>query len=179
MRTILGVLFFAVIIGMGWYINDRQNKVIEFNERIVDLLTKTSGYFDDYTYHLDKYYEGAEVDLAQMKIELNKLGKNADSVMAAAKQVAVPDHPQCREFYAASMKYLEYNNDITAAYDDIITYIASHNPGTENDFAAVDTIMEPIINTDDTLFLEVTATQEDMAKKFDFDLKSNGRYLYP
>ncbi len=171
MRTILGVILLVVIIGAGWYIYDRQNKVIAFNDHIVDLMTQTNTYFDGYINHLDKYYEGKTIDIAQMKTELDKLGKNTDSVMTTAKQIAVPDHPECREFYSAFTKYLEYNSYIVTAYGAVMDYIESHNPGTENDFVEVGTILDPFISGDDALFQEIATTQEQMAKKFDFRLE--------
>ncbi|MBM2830529.1 MAG: hypothetical protein HW411_1319 [Gammaproteobacteria bacterium] len=148
MRTILGVIFFAAIIGAGWYINDRQNKVLEFNDRIVELLTQTNNYFDGYVTHLDKYYAGNEIDAVQMRTELDKLGKNAGSAMVAARQITVPDRQECR-----------------------MDYIDTHNPGTENNFLAIDKILEPFITGDDALFQEIVITQEEMAEKFDFELK--------
>jgi len=171
MRTVFSIIFFAAIIGAGWYVNDRQNKVIEFNDRIVELLTQTNNYFDGYITHLDKYYAGNEIDAVQMRTELDKLGKNAGSAMVAAGQITVPDHQECRKFHNVYIKYLEYNNEIITAYGTVMDYIATHNPGTENNFLAIEKILGPFITGDDTLFQEIVITQVELAEKFDFELK--------
>lgn len=173
MRILFGVVLFVVIIGAGWYLYDRQNKVIEFNERIVELMVEINTYFDGYINHLDKYHEGEEVDTVQMRTELNNLRLNSESAMTRVQQIAVPDDPECKEFYSAFTKYLEYNSKIIAAYDTVTNYIESHNPGTEEDFIEIDIILDPFIAGDDSLFQEIVTTQEDMAEKFDFELQSS------
>lgn len=153
-----------------WYWGNIQDEVISYNDGVIDLLDEANLHYEGYLNHLNKYYDGETVDIEKMREALAVLDSSHRNVIIKTGQVNIPDHEECNLFHQAFIKYLDNSSEIIARYDEVTSYIESHNPGTEVDIE-VDLAINPLLEKDNELFAGITDAQNVMAKKFDFDLE--------
>lgn len=153
-----------------WYWGNIQDEVISYNDGVIDLLDEANLHYEGYLNHLNKYYDGETVDIEKMREALAVLDSSHRNVIIKTGQVNIPDHEECNLFHQAFIKYLDNSSEIIARYDEVTSYIESHNPGTEVDIE-VDLAINPLLEKDNELFAGITDAQNVMDKKFDFDLE--------
>ena len=144
--------------------------MISYNDGVIDLLDEANLHYEGYLNHLNKYYDGETVDIEKMREALAVLDSSHRNVIIKTGQVNIPDHEECNLFHQAFIKYLDNSSEIIARYDEVTSYIESHNPGTEVDIE-IDLAINPLLEKDNELFAGITDAQNVMAKKFDFDLE--------
>jgi hypothetical protein len=167
--VIIGVVVLGVS-GYRFFFVD-SDEVRGFNDALVDMVSASDAKFQPFTQHLDQYYEGTQVDVQAMTQARDGLEQSVAADRNALQGYEVPDDELCKEFHGVCLSYVENSWQISQKYKDAIDYISQHNPGTKDDFAVIDTMLEELLTRDNSIFDQAAACQGRMADKFDFDVK--------
>ena len=171
MKNLLWIIIVAVSVVWFWYWGNVQDEVIAYNDGVIDLLDEDNFPYEGYLNHLNIYYEGETVDIAEMRAALGILDSTHRNIIIIAGQINIPDHEECILFHQAFIKYLDNSTEIIARYNELTSYIESHNPGTEVDVDEVDLALMPLLEKDNKLFSGIAEAQNVMAKEFNFEME--------
>ncbi len=171
MKNLLWIIIVAVSVVWFWYWGNIQDEVIAYNDGVIDLLDEDNLPYEGYLNHLNKYYEGEAVDITEMRDALDVIDSTHRNVIMKTGQINIPDHEECNLFHQAFIKYLDNSTEIIAKYDELTSYIESHNPGTEVDVDEVDLAITPLLARDNELFANIAEAQNVMAKEFNFEME--------
>jgi hypothetical protein len=167
--VIIGVVVLGVL-GYRFFFVD-SDEVRGFNDAMVDMVTASDAKFTPFTEYLDQYYEGTQVDVQAMTAARDGLEQGMAADRNKLQGYTVPDDELCKEFHGVCLSYVDNSWQISQKYKEVIDYISQHNPGTDDDFAAVEGMLEELLAKDGTLFQQAGACQQRMADKFDFEVE--------
>lgn len=166
-------IFAVVLVGVLGYriLFVDSNEVINFNDKLVGIMSKSDLRYKDFLGILDAYHEGQKVDADAMTQARTTMEENIRKDLDQVSQMAVPDDEVCKEFHGTCKSYIENSLNVTDMYKEVVAYISTHNPGGEEDFAKVDAITQAVLAKDEQLMKAVGQCQRQMADKFDFKLE--------
>lgn len=167
--VIVGIVIVGMIVS---YFTISSKDVVGYNDRMVAAITRMDETFTPLSAHMDVYADAKPVDLQAFASSVQSVSQSVDSQLADLRAIAVPDDELCRDFHASAVAYAENNLVYSAIYrDKALPYIRAHNPGSEQDAAAVTGMFNEVIAKDDKLMETVQSRQADMAKKYRIKLQ--------
>lgn len=161
----------GVVVAIGAIVGMRQDKVLDYNDLVVNLHNESEAQFSGYTNLMGDWYDGQTIDMAVIRQELTLLEQAHQDAYEQLHAVEVPDHDECRTLQASLEEYLDMDKEFIVAYRTVTDYIDQHNPGAETDFLYVSAILDPISEEQSAILERVQANQHAMAKKFDFEIR--------
>ncbi len=169
-RIIISIVILAGI-GIFSLINSGSDNVLNYNDKIVDLLTAMDNSFTNYVSEFDKYYERKAVDVELLDREANKIKEVTDRTKNDVLNINVPDYDICREFHRVALNYIENRIDFYEVYFELNEYIKIYSPSEMHDLQYVDNKLDPRYIERDIIIDELIVVQERMADQFDFEFE--------
>jgi hypothetical protein len=169
-RIVIAVVVVLGILGYNLFFVD-SGEVGKFSDKLVDTVAQANSRFEPFSGHLQRYFEGAEVNVELMAQARDDLEKNIKGDHDLLKQITVPEDELCGEFHSGCLAYVENSVQLVEKYKEAIDYISKHNPGNEADVKAVAVLLARLGARDEELLEDVGESQKKMAKKFDLTLK--------
>lgn len=148
-----------------------KDEVITFNDKLVAMIGQNDLRFTEISKQFSFYDEGKTVDVEKLKKLKNKVQMEVKSDLNMLKALEVPEDELCKEFYSSCLGYINNSEKIVEKYTPMISYIATHNPGTEQDSIVITEMISPLLKTDEEIFKKIIAQQTNLSQKFDFKLK--------
>lgn len=165
----------AIIAGIGLiasFFTVSSKDVLSYNDRMVELAQSVDQVFVGIGAAIAPYQAGETVDIANLTAEIEKAQTSIDGQVSLIQALKVPEDPLCVTFHEHVLLYTGNSKAIAAIYRDaILPYITEHNPGTEDDVAALDELFGSTLAEDERLLAQVQASQAAMAQKHKIKLK--------
>ena len=171
LKSVISGVVVLGIIGYGAFSGFKQDGVVEYNDYVTDQITANNMLFNDFATMLGQWGAGESVDINAMQASLETLKVEHAAVMNSIRTVEVPSGEKIATFHSAILEYCTADEAIVSAYDQVMGYIATHNPAKESDVDYVDGILMPLIEVEDEIFARMVSAQSEMATKYDLTLQ--------
>ena len=166
--------FFGVIALVGFFLNSRDDKIIDYNDEMVAILLKHVETPD--TLRLTVASDGMKKDLGVQELlsELDKLTKATGELRSKYNALKVPDYPECKAFHQSAGNYITASEKICKTYTDYFA-LGKNKDGdmkaTAEKMRQLQNDLQSTYAERDQMLVDFDAKQKAMAAEFGFELK--------
>lgn len=172
MKKVLGFVVTLAVIGYAVFTEFRSDQVVDYNDRVVDLLGESQMPFEPFWEVLQPWFEGGQIVHADLAGTIDTIQSEHDRVLTELSTIEVPGSEECQSFHAAVMRYIEMDAEIIAAYRQVSDFVAAHNPTSlEADYDQVSLLVDGLHNAQEVVFQEVLDLQGALAEAHDLELR--------
>lgn len=171
MTNIIRIVAIVAVVGVGAFFSMKQENVGNYNDQSVDLITKVGTAWGTLTESMDPYYAGETVDVAKLRSDLANLERVQSGVMVEIDGMKVPGSDAVASYHDSFVTYISSDTAFIEAYKEVVDYIETHNPASEEDVAFVAGIINPLAEKSENEFQTLVAAQVAMAAKHDLTLE--------
>ena len=124
MNRAVGIVIGLVFVGLGSLFSSNSDKVLNYNDKMVDAIATMDAAFDPFMETVLPYHDDQEVNISTMRSTLASFSNAVQQCETTAKSLEVPDSQACQN--QACLAYIDNGNKISQASIEMVDFIADN-----------------------------------------------------